>query len=151
MEAEQRPETWVDGYPITHPKKKAFLLAYSRVGTQSKAAEIAGITRKTHHDWMNREHDEREAYRAAFAEAEEHSIEALENELYRRAMAGSSDQSSMTGIIFALKAKRPNVYRENLRVQHQDIPGGEIDLSKWSDEDLVTFKALISKVQTGGA
>ena len=54
---------------IVHPKKRAFLAAYSKCGIISTAARIAGISRWTYYHWT--EHDEgfAAAAKAAYAEA----------------------------------------------------------------------------------
>jgi hypothetical protein len=146
MEPQPQEGSWVDAYGISSPKKKAFLIAYTKCGTITKAAELIGIHRQTHTDWSKREHDEREAYCAAFAEAEERCVEGLENELYRRAYSGSSDSMSGTLLIFTLKAKRPLVYRDRIHVDSNTGGKAEVsnvDLSKLNDEQLTQLKGLL--------
>jgi hypothetical protein len=58
-------------------------------------------------------------YAARFAEANEQSIELLEDEARRRAMKHSD-----LLLIFLLKARRPDLYRENVKHEHE----GQVDL-----------------------
>jgi hypothetical protein len=87
---------------ITHPKKRAFLAAYSICGSLTQAAKRAKIERRIHYHWL-RDPD----YAEAFAEAREQAGDALEDEAMRRAHAGSD-----TLVIFLLKGFRPERYRE---------------------------------------
>lgn len=104
---------------IQHKKTK-FLEAYARLGTASGAAEETGISRATHRRWLASE-----AYRKAFEAAEDEATELLEREALRRAVDGREEPIYFNGVqvgttrkysdvllIFLLKAKRPDVYRE---------------------------------------
>lgn len=77
-------------------------------GNITKSAEAAGITRQGVHYWRQTDPE--------FAEAWDDSIEAgtenLEENAYNRAI-----KSSDLLTIFLLKARRPEKYRENIRVE----------------------------------
>ena len=101
-------------------KKDQFLQAYAKCGTVTAAAEQVGISRMSHRRWLASE-----AYRKAFEQAEDQATEVLELEALRRATAGREEPIFFNGVqvgtvrkpsdlllIFLLKAKRPDVYRE---------------------------------------
>ena len=109
---------------ITQAKRAAFLVAYVQLGTVLHAAEAAGIERKTHYNWLADP-----VYAAAFAEAEDKAIDALEKEARRRAIEGTEKpvyqggklvgtirEYSDTLLIFLLKGARPQKYRERVDI-----------------------------------
>ena len=86
--------------------------------------------RRTHYDWLETD----EGYTARFKEAEEGVTEALEAEARRRAQVGVEEPVHFQGkridtirrysdtlLIFLLKARRPDTYRERFdhQVQHR--------------------------------
>ena len=91
--------------------KEAFLIAYRANGNVSEACRQAHIGRRTAYDW--READP--AFRAAWEEAHEVAVDALEEEARRRAL----DQSDRL-LEFLLKANRPEKYRETYRFEHRN-------------------------------
>lgn len=104
-------------------KQAKFLAAFSELGTVAGAVVKSGISDESHYRWMKQS----AAYRKAYAQAEERSISRLEAEAVRRATEGSKDPIFYAGskvgdvtrysdvlLIFLLKAKRPDVYRERL-------------------------------------
>jgi hypothetical protein len=114
---------------IRHPKKAAFLAAYSETGNISRAADAAEMDRQSHYNWLK---DDPE-YVAAFEHAKERAIETLEFEARRRALHGVERMKfdkgkaivdprtgqpyiereySDTLAIFLLKSLRPEVYRD---------------------------------------
>jgi hypothetical protein len=123
---------WVNQYRIVHPKKKSFLTAFALCGNVTDASDKAEIGCKTHYGWMNLEHDERDAYREAFAEAQERAFVVLEREARRRAVDGVENpifdkdgnlvgheiKYSDTMLIFLMKGLRPDVYRETFKHEH---------------------------------
>ena len=76
--------------------------------TITDAAKAAGICRRTAYSW--RESDE--AFAEAWDDALEIGTEKLETEATRRAL-----ESSDTLLIFLLKARRPNVYRDRVSAE----------------------------------
>lgn len=122
---------------IRHRKKRAFLAAYGRLGTVLAAAEASNVHRQSHRNWMA--NDPR--YAAAFEAAKDESIERMEHEARRRAVAGWEEpvyhQGQVVGtvrkfsdllLIFMLKAARPEVYRE--RFEHVGPGGGPIQIDQ---------------------
>ena len=110
-------------------KRAAFLSAYAQLGNLSAAAKIAGTERRKHYVWLK---DKR--YKAAFADAEEQATERMEQEGWRRAVVGTDKPIYHKGqkidtlkefsdvlLIFLLKARRPDKYRE--RYEYSG-PGG---------------------------
>jgi hypothetical protein len=83
--------------------------------SQTSAAAELGI----HHTTIARKIQADAEYAKRFDEANEASIQLLEDEARRRAMNGSDLLT-----IFLLKARRPNVYRDNVKHEHE----GRVDL-----------------------
>lgn len=98
---------------LTHPKQRAFLLAFCSLGQITAAAEAAGCSREAHYDWLNTD----EAYRAAFAIAQTIAGDALEDIARKRAYEGSDKL-----LMFLLKGLKPDVYGTK-KVEHSG-PGG---------------------------
>lgn len=145
---------------LTAPQR-AFLAAYAETGCVSRACKAADVGRRSHYRWLA----ESEAYKAAFAEADDVATEALEAEARRRALDGvrrhkfdrgrpimvpcrpgdpdgrcveqAEDGSEVwakpyveheysdTLLIFLLKGKRPEVYRDRVEAKHS----GAVDLN----------------------
>lgn len=87
--------------------RSIFLSIYRQTGIVALACRAAGISR-TH---AYRERQRSTTFAAAWADAEEDATEGLEAEARRRALA-----SSDTLLIFLLKARRPHVYRDTVRI-----------------------------------
>ena len=117
----------------TQTKKRAFLAAYAEVGTITRAAEIAGVERKSHYLWMAKD----PAYVEAFAAAGEQAGDRLEQEARRRAIEGVTEpvwyrgqkvgevqKYSDTLLIFLLKGAKPEKYAEKRFYVEQTGPGG---------------------------
>ena len=107
-------------------KQGRFLAAFGEHATVAAAAKAAGVGRRTHYDWLTSD----DAYAERFKEVEEDVTESLEAEARRRAQLGVEEpvfyqgervdtirRYSDTLLIFLLKARRPNVYRE--RIDHR--------------------------------
>ena len=101
-------------------RQQAVLEAYEIYGTVVKACEVARVARSEHYRWIRNKR-----YAARFREAEEHAIQALETEARRRAMVGIEKPIFYKGqaiahihsfsdglLMFLLKAKRPDIYRD---------------------------------------
>ena len=91
------------------PNKKTFLDAFAEVGVINEAAKTAGVIDRTVRFWR-----ENKEFAALFALAEEAFTQKLELELYRRALGIKQAKMSDVLLMFALKAKRPDVYREKV-------------------------------------
>lgn len=113
-----------------HPKKEAFLAAYSKLGNISAAAKAAKIDRHSHYLWM----DDGDEYRERFADAHQQACEALETEARRRAVTGTLKpiyqggkkvgairEFSDTLLIFLMKAAMPYKYRERYEPSDQQL------------------------------
>ena len=74
---------------INHPKKRAFLVAYSEAGMVSRASEVAGVGRSSHYRWLG----EDSAYREAFDLALQMVCDLMEDEVFRRAVVGVTEPS----------------------------------------------------------
>ncbi|GIV14871.1 MAG: hypothetical protein KatS3mg022_0306 [Armatimonadota bacterium] len=105
-----------------------FLLALARGCSVTAACKIAGISRQ--HAYRCRARSER--FAAQWADAWESGTDALEDEAVRRALAGSD-----TLLMFMLKARRPEKFRDNVRVEH--------DASR---EILTALQEAIKRVQS---
>ena len=105
-------------------QQRAFLAAYPITGTIGHAAEAAGISRRSHINWIRQPE-----YAEAFAAAKDAFVESLEAEVARRArdgveepvyqggkLVGTISKKSDTLAIFLLKANRPDKYRDEIRV-----------------------------------
>lgn len=117
------------------PWVKPFLRELARSGNVSKSATKAKIERTT--AYLLRKSDA--GFAAAWEEACEIATELMEEEARRRACDGTLKPVFHQGIecgrvreysdgllIFLLKARRPNVYRDNSRVEHTGADGGAI-------------------------
>jgi len=102
-------------------KKEKFLGAYAKLGNATAASEETGISRHVHTRWLKSS----ESYRKAFEAADDAATEVLEREAIRRAVEGREEPVYFNGavvgtvkkysdvlLIFLLKSKRPEVYRE---------------------------------------
>lgn len=131
-EREESGTAWLETYKIVHPQKRTFLLAYASGRTIARACDVADVGRQTHYDWLNHEHDERDAYRLAFDEAKERRFEVLEQEARRRAVEGCATpifdkEGNQIGteleysdvlLIFLMKGSKPEIYRDNVKHEH---------------------------------
>jgi hypothetical protein len=87
--------------------RPTFLGIFRQTGIVLVACRGAGISRTQAY----RERQRNARFAALWAEAEEDATEGLEAEARRRALATSD-----TLLIFLLKARRPDVYREHVRI-----------------------------------
>lgn len=88
-------------------KAKA-LVSYRETGTVLHACIAAGVARRTWYDWIEND----SAFANAAIEAAEGVTDDLEREAIKRAKEGSD-----TLIIFLLKSKRPEQYRETHKIE----------------------------------
>lgn len=143
----------------SHPKKRAVLKAYARVGTITQACAAAKVTPRTHRDWMKADAD----YAEAFGEAREAAADSLEREAIHRARDGWREpvyqggklvghilKKSDTLLIFMLKAVRPEKFRERQEISGPNggpIETSMVDLSKLTPEQLATMRTWLSQAQ----
>lgn len=116
------------------PKKiEAFLEALDEGAGVSDACRIAGIARRSVYEWRAGDPE----FRTAWDKAIERSADSLEAEAVRRARDGVDEpvfykgeacgvvrKYSDTLLIFMLKARRPERFRENVMVSADD---GQMD------------------------
>jgi hypothetical protein len=107
------------------PKKVAFLNAYARTCNVTAAADVAGIERRSHYNWLKADPEYVKAYEAA----QEEAVQLLEDEAVRRAYVGVDKPVTVAGrrevvkeysdtlLIFLLKGARPAKYRERFDVR----------------------------------
>jgi hypothetical protein len=143
------------------PWMATFIDHLANGGTVSKACELAVVGRAT--AYRHRQGDE--DFALAWADAEQESTERLEEEAYRRAFHGVRKpvhyqglvvdfvaEYSDTMIIFLLKARKPDTYRERFDHRHSGgvarptLPGGgTLDLSKLEQEEIDKLERLLEK------
>lgn len=156
---------------LTHrnrARQRAFLVAFTKTGTVTRAAKAARVERRTHTNWLKDD-----AYAEAFEDAKEMAADYLEDEARRRALKGlvryrfSKDGTPLTHpvtkkpyyeleysdhlLVALLKGNRPSKFRD--RVEHTGKDGGPIetnvttrwDLSKLSDAELDALAQLQAK------
>lgn len=86
-------------------KKQAFLAAFSRCGSLSKAAKRAKVDRRTHYNWLKDDPSYVQAYRQAMIEA----ADSLQDRLTEMAFEGN-----VTAAIFLLKGLKPQQFRDRM-------------------------------------
>lgn len=139
-------------------KKRAFLAAYNECGNITRAAEIAGVARQTHYDWMSDD----EHYAAAFASATEHAADRLEQEARRRAVEGVDEpvfykgepcgtirKYSDTLLIFLLKGVRPEKFRDRYSAEISGPDGAPVQLDLDTASLVRKARELASKADGG--
>lgn len=121
-----------------------FLDTFEWCGMVTMACKLTGICRTTVYE----ERQRNEEFATAWADVEERTTERMEREAYRRAVEGvdspvlykgefvkTEDGSQLvereysdTLLTFLLKARKPNVYRDNVSVRHTGAEGGPIEI-----------------------
>jgi hypothetical protein len=112
------------------PKKDwrpAFLKAFAETGLVVEAAKKAKVGRTTVYE----ERQRNETFALKWAEIEEWTTEEMEQEARRRAVLGVEEPVYYKGelnghirkfsdvlLIFLLKSRKPETYRENVKVEH---------------------------------
>ena len=86
-------------------KKRAFLAAFSRCGSLSKAAKRAKVDRRTHYNWLKDDSWYLQAFRPAVIEAGD----SLQDKLTKMAFEGN-----VTAGIFLLKGVKPETFRDRV-------------------------------------
>lgn len=128
---------------IRNAKKRAFLVAYARCGGLMASCEAAKVHNSTVYNWRDKDPE----FRDAWDDANECYIERLEAEADRRAVEGTQRLKFHQGLavkdprtkkpyvereysdnllMFRLKAKRPELYRERSEVK-MEVSEAEID------------------------
>jgi hypothetical protein len=123
--------------------KAALLAAFAQTGNVAASCRAAGVSRRTHYDWLAAD----AAYAEAFADAQDDAADALESEAWRRgtegvteplmyqgAEVGTVQRYSDTLLIFLLKGLRPEKYRERFdhraEVTVRDDPQADAEIAR---------------------
>lgn len=117
--------------------RKRFLLALEQTASVVKACELASIGRSTVYDWRDNDPEFAKDWDAAI----ERGCDALEDEAVRRAHEGYDRpvyqggervgvirEYSDTLLIFLLKGRRPNKYRDRGTFEHTGKDGAPLAL-----------------------
>jgi hypothetical protein len=109
----------------TEAHTAAMLAAYRNTANVSRAAQVAGICRRSHYEWLASD----ATYAAAFQASGVEAIQVLEDEANRRAVEGVKEpvyqggklvgevqRYSDTLLIFLLKGALPDKYRDNFKI-----------------------------------
>jgi hypothetical protein len=121
---------------LTAAKKSAMIVALGKVGNVRGACILAKISRQTHYEWLGKDAEYGESCYDAF----EDFADKLEAEVFRRGVVGDDrpimykgekvgevrERSDML-LLAALKALRPEKYRERF----------DVNLSRLSDDELL--------------
>ena len=115
--AEVAVESYKDGPQVrgktqSRNWKPTFLKCLAINGCVAHAAHAAGVARETAHQARVRD----EEFALQWADAIEHSTEALEAEGIRRAL-----NTSDLLLMFFLKARKPHMYRENAQIWQEKL------------------------------
>lgn len=126
-----------------------FLRNYAAIGVITAAAKASGIDRGQHYDWLARS-DKYPGYRKQFEDAHEQACDRLETEMIRRGVQGWDEpvfgkqpgKDTGTGVVghirkwsdrmleIALKARRPEKFRERYDLEHSGPQGGPIEFAR---------------------
>lgn len=112
--------------------KPVFLRALEHGNSVSTACRLAGVSRATAYRARQRS----PKFAQEWHDAWESGTDLLEDTAFERALAGSD-----TLLIFLLKARRPEVFRENVRMEH-DLGKELLDaLNRAAEESAKAFSA----------
>ena len=132
---------------IYNPSKKraTFLKALASGDSVTNACNAAGIGRRTAYDWRGDDED----FAAEWSDAVETGTDVLEDVAIRRAIDGSD-----TLLIFMLKARRPEKFKDRQSHEHSGPGGGPIEARAMDLKDLPTdvlhdLKELAARVSDG--
>lgn len=138
--------------------RQAFLDAFEELGMVTAACEAVGISRQTAYQ----ERQRNEEFAVAWADVEEHTTERMEREAYRRAVEGVTKPLVSAGkhvtdvteysdglLQFMLRARRPERYRENVKVEHSGRVEQHVrmDLSRLTDEQLRQYDEILAALE----
>lgn len=153
--------------------QKAFLVAYAYTGNITKSAEIAGVIRESHYDWLRSSSSTSEEYTIAFKKAQEESVEREEYEAWRRAVIGTREYKFHQGVpilhpvtgepyyehrysdnllMFRLRANKPEKYRD---IHEHELKGqinhahvhGMLTMEQLRELPLDVRKTLLEKLR----
>ncbi len=135
---------------------EAFLQGLREGDTIALAARLARVKRETTYRWRKKDPE----FAAAWDDALEEGNDALEDEAFLRAVKGVGKPVFYKGkvcghvqkysdslLMFLLKARRPDKFRENVHISGKVERGPKLDYSKLSDEELEIMDRILSKAQ----
>ena len=143
--------------PEIEAAKARFLDALSRSGVVLAAVRAAGVARSVVYQWRAAD----EAFRSAWLEALDDSSDVLEAEAVKRATSGTTRPVFYHGqvvgevreysdalLMFLLKARRPETYRDQATVRHEGRVAATIhptsdDAVERSDDELAAIVAAL--------
>ena len=119
--------------------KARFLEIFADLGIVAVACRQAGVGRRTVYDWRKADPD----FAAAYKDAEAEAVDNLEEEAVRRGRLGTTkvketfELGELTKreteqvysdalLMFALKARDPERFRDNVKVNHAGADGGAL-------------------------
>jgi len=118
------------GRKATPADRQKFLDALAETGIVTIAAKSAGITRTSVYAWRAEEPE----FRAEWEKALELGLDAMEDEGRRRAMhgvrrsiyyqgqeVGSQQDFSDVLLMFMLKGRRPEIFKDRMHVEHEAV------------------------------
>ena len=108
-------------------RQNAFIAALQQTGNITLAVQAAGVTRTQAYRWRNASDE----FAARWYEALQISGEVLEAEARRRAFSGSD-----TLLIFMLKGRFPEKYRDRYDVRSENKVTVKHDADSLSDDEL---------------
>ncbi len=116
-----------------------FLEQYEALGNITLACKKAKVPRRTFYNWMDDKNESNAAFIEAFETSNKIAIGTLEAELHRRAVTGvrkgifykgkkvaTELQLSDTLLMFLLKAKAPEKYKDRVANEHSGPDGKPI-------------------------
>jgi hypothetical protein len=134
-------------------KRTAFLAAFRKTASVRCAAKAARIDRTLHYIWLTEDPE----YRQAFEQAREEAAQVLEDEAVRRAYNGTLKPVFYQGekvdavieysdalLMFLLKGRRPEVFRDRADIEHSGPGGGPIDFRAVKLAEILTLDELKS-------
>jgi hypothetical protein len=135
-----------------------FIEALASGASVRGACEAAGIGRRTAYDMR----DADEAFRAAWDLAIDEGTDLMEDEAYRRAVHGTAkpvyqggkkvgtvQEHSDTLMVFMLKARRPEKFKDRGAVELTGKDGGPIETEEVSGRDMLARRIAGLAARTG--
>lgn len=135
----------------THKKREAFLDALSDTASVVSACKVSGLARRTAYDWRRDD----EGFAAAWDAALDIGTDALEDEATRRAFEGWDEPVHYQGIatssvrkysdtllMFMLKARRPERFKDRASHEHSGPNGGPIQTETKLDPSSLSESTL---------
>ena len=86
-----------------------FLVAYAELGEITSACKASGVGRTTAHEWLKLDSF---GFKDRFKEAQDVHTDGIERIMWDRISTPTGNRGSDILLMFALKARRPDVFRE---------------------------------------